>query len=153
MGSYNKLGFSLIELMVVIVIVAIFATIAIPSYQTYIRKASMNQAQQEMQHLATLLDKHKAKNFTYRGFDISTINLPVNAIDENVRYTLIVRDGDNSDLTLDENEATGHHWVIQGQSTDINNYTLLLTSHGVQCKNKIATQVDFISCGSDQEEW
>jgi type IV pilus assembly protein PilE len=153
MKSIKKSGFSLIELMVVVIVIAIIVTVAIPSYQAYMRRASMNQAQQEMQRLALLLDKHKAKNFTYRGFDIKTMKLPMNAADERVKYTLIVRDGDDSDLTLDENEAAGHHWVIQAQSTDVNNYTLLLTSHGVQCKNKIAAQVDFISCGADQEEW
>ena len=55
-------GFTLIELMVVVVIVAIFAAIAIPSYQEYVRRAVASQAQQEIQRLATLLDRHKARN-------------------------------------------------------------------------------------------
>ena len=79
MKSIKKSGFSLIELMVVVIVIAIIVTVAIPSYQAYMRRASMNQAQQEMQRLALLLDKHKAKNFTYRGFDIKTMTLPVNA--------------------------------------------------------------------------
>ncbi|MFU8926218.1 type IV pilin protein [Acinetobacter puyangensis] len=69
--SNPKNGFTLVELMVVVVIVAIFAAIAIPSYQAYIRKANLATAQQEMQRIAEQLSRHKARNFSYKGFDAS----------------------------------------------------------------------------------
>lgn len=65
----HRRGFTLIELMVVVVVVAILAAIAIPSYQQYIRRAHLAQAQQEMLKLAEQLERHKAKNFSYKGFD------------------------------------------------------------------------------------
>jgi type IV pilus assembly protein PilE len=55
--------------MIVVVIVAVLAAIALPSYQLYIRKGNLAQAQQEMQKLAEQLERHKAKNFSYKGFD------------------------------------------------------------------------------------
>lgn len=41
-------GFTLLELMVVVVIVAIFATIAIPSYERYIARSYQAKAQAEL---------------------------------------------------------------------------------------------------------
>lgn len=71
--SLNKshLGFTLIELMVVVVIVALLAAIALPSYQIYVQRSHLAQAQQEMQKLAEQLERHKAKNFSYKGFEAS----------------------------------------------------------------------------------
>ena len=57
-------GFTLIELMIVVVIVAIFAAIAIPSYQAYTRKAIAATAQQDIQLLEEQLERHKGKNFS-----------------------------------------------------------------------------------------
>jgi len=67
----KTIGFTLIELMLTVAIIAIFAMIAMPSYQEYIRRSHLAQVQQEMQKLAEQLERHKAKNFSYKGFDAS----------------------------------------------------------------------------------
>lgn len=62
-------AFTLIELMVVVVIVAIFAAIAIPSYASYIERKDLAIAKQEALNLATELERFKAKNYSYKGFN------------------------------------------------------------------------------------
>jgi type IV pilus assembly protein PilE len=70
--AINKnFGFTLVELMVVVVILSIIMMVALPSYQRYIRHSQLLQAQQEMQKIAEQLERHKAKNFSYKGFDAS----------------------------------------------------------------------------------
>ncbi|MEX7540116.1 type IV pilin protein, partial [Acinetobacter baumannii] len=64
MNKYSILrfnqGVTLIELMVVIVIVAIFTSIAIPSYQSYSRRATASAAKSEILKLAEQLEQHKS---------------------------------------------------------------------------------------------
>ena len=67
MMNKKSSGFTLIELMVVVIIVAIFASVAIPSYQQYVRRANASLAEQEMLRFATLLERHKARSFSYKN--------------------------------------------------------------------------------------
>ena len=139
-------GFTLIELMIVVVIVAIFAAIAIPSYQTYIRRAQASQAQQEVQRLASELARWKSRNFSYQGFNLTAKTVP--------NYNFEIKDGTDTNLTLNEQDANqqykaaGQSWVIKAISSNENNFSLLMTSTGVQCKNKTKANITYTSCGS-----
>jgi type IV pilus assembly protein PilE len=50
-------GFSLIELMVALIVVGVLASIAIPSYQSYLVRAAREEARTELLHLASLQEK------------------------------------------------------------------------------------------------
>lgn len=115
-------GFSLIELMIVLIIVAIFMAIAIPSYQAYMRKRDLAVAKQEALRLANELERFKSKNFSYKGFDASfwyayddngtqkshydnttgTLYLPIGSTPANAKYQLTLVDGgaDHKPLTV-----------------------------------------------------
>lgn len=144
----TKNGFTLIELMVVVVVVAIFAAIAIPSYQVYIRRAETSKAQQEVKRIATLLERHKARNFSYKGFDLSTqtINTPRT-------YSFELKDGSDTTKLLNATTASGHLWVLKAITTDVKNYNYLITSTGIRCKNLTAANITYTGCGAGGEGW
>ena len=62
----NK-GFTLIELMVVVAIVAILAAIAVPAYQDSTRKANRADAQISLSRLSTLQERYYFRTNQYTG--------------------------------------------------------------------------------------
>lgn len=173
----NK-GFTLVELMIVVVIIAIFAAIAIPSYQQFVRRAIASHAEQEMQRLATLLERHKSRNLNYRNFETTSVAIPTGKTGSEKQYTVYIRDATTPVNDLKNNEALGQGWVILAEANSkINygtscttcnvlqeqNYSFLLTSSGIRCKTKdklveseVLTSTKLASvtpCGANSESW
>lgn len=136
-------GFTLIELMVVVVIVAILAAIVMPSYQHFVRKGVAAQAQQEMAKLSEQLQRYKSRNFSYKGFNASYLyiggtnfNSGTQTLILNPTYTLTIVDNGDGNPLLTEDSALGNAWAIKAVSSDSQNFNYLLTSTGVRCKQK-----------------
>lgn len=60
-------GFTLIEMMIVVAIISILATIAVPSYQKSITKGRRNDAQWALTAFASAMERHFTANNTYEG--------------------------------------------------------------------------------------
>ena len=171
-------GFTLIELMVVLIIIAILAAIVIPSYQQFARRGAASQAEHEMQRLANLLEQHKARNLNYRGFTTTSMAVPVSTVGSQKKYMILVRDATVPTVALNDTNALGQGWVILAEANSTvnygsgcttcnalqdQNYSYLLTSGGVRCRTKdkligseVLTSTKLAStnpCGADSENW
>lgn len=64
-GVRGTQGFTLLELMIVVSIVGILATLAVPSYQSSVVKAREAALQQDLSTLRDVLDQHRADQGKY----------------------------------------------------------------------------------------
>ena len=62
-------GFTLIELIIVIAVIAILVALALPSYSAYIRKANRGEAQQLLMNWANVQEIWRSNNSTYADQD------------------------------------------------------------------------------------
>jgi len=60
-------GFTLLEMMIVVVVVAILAAVALPSYRAYILRSQLAEAHTNLADLATKLELFFQDNRTYAG--------------------------------------------------------------------------------------
>lgn len=72
MKAFNKVhkeaGFSLVELMIVVGIIGLLATLAIPRFQQFQAKAKMAEAKTTLSHIYTLQEAYHLDNNVYRTF-------------------------------------------------------------------------------------
>ena len=67
-SSSSQLGFTFIEMMIVIAIVGVLASVAVISYQTYIRKAQVTTIYQEINHFRMPYETLMNEGAGVRGF-------------------------------------------------------------------------------------
>lgn len=163
-------GFTLIELMIVVVLITIIMTIAIPSYQAYIKRNNTAQTQQEILKIVEQLERYKSRNFSYRGFDanylykkdssetVSSISIPdVN----NPKYILSIADiSDKTPKTLlSTDNGLGRKWGIRAIPTVEGYDAFLVTSLGARCKTEYWVENDlkeimtYTGCGPNAKTW
>lgn len=68
MKCSNQYGFSLIEVMVVVAIIGILASIALPGYQDYIKSGNAAEAPANLANCRVQAEQFYQDNFTYVGF-------------------------------------------------------------------------------------
>lgn len=95
-NKYKNQGFTLLELLIVVFIVSILASVALPAYLDAVRASHRTDAQITMQRIAMSLERYYTTNSSLIGFTlISEFGnncvpqvLPCNAGNTNVRYII-----------------------------------------------------------------
>lgn len=76
----NQRGFTLIEVMIVVLILAALAVIAYPSYSEYISRARRTDAKSALTTAAQAMEKFYTERMTYDGAVLGTVS-PTNSTD------------------------------------------------------------------------
>lgn len=87
-GARRARGFSLIELMIVLVIIGVLSAIAYPAYQDYVRRANRSTAQSFMMTIAARQEQYLLTNRSYAA-TTGALNLTAPS-ETNGRYTFAI---------------------------------------------------------------
>ncbi|MBY0345379.1 MAG: type IV pilin protein [Neisseriaceae bacterium] len=92
----KSLGFTLIELMIVVAIIALLSSFAMPRYTQYVARADRKDVQTEMLDIAARLEQYYALNNSYSLSNVITATGAPPRTSQNGKYDIIVTENSTS---------------------------------------------------------
>lgn len=118
----KTLGFSLIEIMIALGIMAIVISLSYPTYSHYLVQVRRAEAREWLMQLANAMEKYHLEHDTYRDATLTAVSLPT--LIANKQYQLIIAATSDTDYTL-KAKPQGHQATLDTACS-----TLILTSTG-----------------------
>lgn len=165
-------GFTLIELMVAIAIIAIISAIAIPSYRVYVRNNAEKQAQASLLGLGVELEQWRAQALTYGGFTprqgwsstADTVYIPYGSTATNSNYAIQIMSVSSASSPVATSLSTAspaNSWVMvatpRSGSIVQDMPSVALTSQGVRCSSTdssiMVSAATNQNCGAGSTAW
>lgn len=160
-SSLKEVGFTLIELMIVVAIIGVLAAIAYPSYQGYVERTNRADMMSEMQQIASRIESSKVNYKRYDRIPLSSIFLGTPATNGSVSfpssgtalYTVTAGTGTwgEADWTTSTSTLAGRDWTIIAIPVTgrrmANDGSLTLDDQGIKCRIIGTTK----KCGKDNE--
>lgn len=131
MKAKNLKGFTLIELMIAVAIVAILAAIAYPAYNEQVTKARRSDAHAALMNTAALMEHYYTENNSYVGASVA--NIGASATSPEGYYNMTVGNITSTSYTLSATPVAGGP-----QAGDTTCGTLTLTSTNIKGPNPAA---------------
>lgn len=125
-------GFTLIELMIVMLVIGLLGAIALPSYSAYVMRARLAEAHSTLALTQTHLEQYWTNKRTYVGFDAAGAGL-------------MPPDGDNFDYSLDEPSKSAYTLIATGKNA-ADGFVFTLNQNGNRATTETPTGWD----GSDE---